>query len=65
MRDCFKRYVFPFERIYSSDYLSDENNYVTFKNNETKRMIRHVDGKIISIIGYIYNSLKYYLNFIF
>lgn len=57
----FLKYWIPFaEKVYPYDMIVESNNYVSFKDERNKRLIRHINGKEINIIGNIFTSKKYY-----
>lgn len=57
----FLKYWIPFaEKVYPYDMIVESNNYVSFKDERNKRLIRHINGKEINIIGNIFNTKKYY-----
>lgn len=57
----FLKYWIPFaEKVYPYDMIVESNNYVSFKDERKKRLIRHINGKEINIIGNIFNTKKYY-----
>lgn len=57
----FLKYWIPFaEKVYPYDMIVESNNYVSFKDERNKQLIRHINGKEINIIGNIFNTKKYY-----
>lgn len=60
MRNEFKYYWFPYlEKINPYGTTLDEHNYLVFRDNLNKQIIRCLDGKRIMIKSNAYNSRKF------
>lgn len=60
-KEKFLKYWIPFaEKVYMPDSKVEEKNYLMFKDNSKKRIIRYINGKTVNIIGNLFGTKKHH-----